>query len=157
MQEPQLWPLLVASKHGEKVDWEKVTQLKLTGRSLERLAGVNPALVSVVTRAAELIDEMYPELGFIVTEGLRSPERQARLVEAGASQTMRSKHLTGHAVDLAAVIDGDVRWDWPLYYQLADVMKRAAKEANVNLEWGGDWTSFKDGPHFQLGTPIYRA
>jgi peptidoglycan L-alanyl-D-glutamate endopeptidase CwlK len=29
-------------------------------------------------------------------------------------------------------------------------MKQAAYELNIKIEWGGDWKSFKDGPHFQL-------
>jgi peptidoglycan L-alanyl-D-glutamate endopeptidase CwlK len=58
--------------------------------------------------------------------------------------------LTGHAVDLAALVGGEIRWDWPLYDRLAVAMKGAAKECGVRIEWGGDWTSFKDGPHFQL-------
>ena len=131
--------------------------MKLSGRSEERLVGVNPALVSVVRKAAELIDTMYPDLQFVVTEGLRTIERQQRLVEAGASRTMKSRHLTGHAVDLAAVVDGDVLWDWPLYDKLADVMKAAANELGVQIEWGGDWTTFKDGPHFQLSAQVYSA
>lgn len=119
--------------------------MNLSPRSLQRLSGVRAELVGVVMRAAELT-----EIDFIVTEGLRTPARQKQLVAAGASKTMRSRHLTGHAVDLAAMVGGQVRWDWPLYARLADAMKTAAKELDVPLEWGGDWRSFKDGPHFQL-------
>lgn len=117
----------------------------LNVRSEKNLAGVHEDLVKVVRRAAEITG-----LDFIVTEGLRTPERQAQLVKAGASRTMQSKHLSGHAVDLAAVVTGEVRWDWPLYLTLAKTMKQAAKEVGVSIEWGGDWKSFKDGPHFQL-------
>lgn len=117
----------------------------LSVRSEKNLTGVDENLVKVVRLAAELTD-----LAFIVTEGLRTPERQRQLVAAGASQTMNSKHLVGKAVDLAAVVDGEVRWDWPLYGRLASVMKEAAKRLNVKIEWGGDWKSFKDGPHFQI-------
>lgn len=115
----------------------------LTERSKQRLVGVHPDLVKVVTRAADLAD-------FIVIEGLRTPERQKQLVAAGASQTMKSRHLTGHAVDLAAVVAGQIRWDWPLYDRLSVAMKNAAKELGVSIEWGGDWKTLKDGPHFQL-------
>jgi peptidoglycan LD-endopeptidase CwlK len=117
----------------------------LNVRSEKNLAGVHEDLVRVVRLAAERTD-----LDFIVTEGLRTKERQAKLVAAGASQTMNSKHLTGRAVDLAAVVDGNVRWDWPLYHKLAKVMKEAATELKVPIVWGGDWRSFKDGPHFEL-------
>lgn len=117
----------------------------LSPRSEKALAGVHPDLVRVVRRAAEIT-----AIDFIVTEGLRSQARQKQLVAAGASKTMKSRHLTGHAVDLAALVAGKVRWDWPLYAKLAEAMKRAAAELGVPLEWGGDWKSFKDGPHFQL-------
>ena len=93
-----------------------------------------------------------------MTEGLRTRERQEQLVKAGASKTTRSRHLTGHAVDLAAMIDGEIRWDWPLYDKLAKAMKTAAaEELNVKIEWGGDWKTFKDGPHFQLPWKDYPA
>ena len=117
----------------------------LNDRSEERLRGVHPKLVAVVRRAAELT-----QVDFVVTEGLRTEARQRQLVAKGASRTMNSRHLTGHAVDLAAVIDGDVRWDWPLYYKLADAMKAAARELSVPITWGGDWVTFKDGPHFEI-------
>lgn len=118
--------------------------------SRKRLEGVHKDLVSVVERAIKLTD-----VDFTVTEGLRSPERQKTLVSKGASQTMNSRHLTGHAVDLAALIDGEISWDWPLYYKIADAMKKAAKELNIPIVWGGDWVSFKDGPHFELDRKKY--
>jgi len=119
--------------------------MMLNVRSEKNLVGVHPDLVRVVRKAAELT-----KLDFIVTEGLRTPERQAQLIAAGASQTTKSRHLTGHAVDLAALVGTEVRWDWPLYAKLAEVMKAAAAQEKVALEWGGDWKTLKDGPHFQL-------
>lgn len=124
--------------------------MKLDETSLKRLSKVHGDLIAVVIRAAEL-----STVDFIVTEGLRTKERQAELVKAGASKTMNSRHLTGHAVDLAAKVGGKVRWDWPLYSSLATAMKAAAKELKVDLEWGGDWKTFKDGPHFQLSRKSY--
>lgn len=117
---------------------------KLSQRSIDRLNGVHPDLVSVVKHAIE-----RSEVDFMVTEGLRTKERQKELVAAGASKTMNSRHITGHAVDLAAYVNG-IRWDWPLYEKIAKAMKQAAYELNIKIEWGGDWKSFKDGPHFQL-------
>lgn len=114
-------------------------------KSLARLSGVHPSLVSVAERAIEVT-----ECDFAVLEGVRSVARQRQLVAAGASQTMNSRHITGHAIDLGAYVGGSVRWDWPLYYKIADAMKQAAAELQVPLEWGGDWKRFKDGPHFQL-------
>lgn len=118
---------------------------KLSQRSLDRMKGVDERLVNVVKRAIEI-----SEVDFIVTEGLRTKERQAELLKAGATRTMNSKHIVGKAVDLAAVVNGQVRWDWPLYSKLATAMKRAAEILNIKIEWGGDWVTFKDGPHFQL-------
>lgn len=117
----------------------------LSKKSRDRLAGVHPDLVKVVERAIEIT-----EIDFAVLEGVRSKTRQEQLVKAGASQTMKSRHLTGHAVDLGAYVAGSVRWDWPLYHKLAVAVKQAATELQIPIEWGGDWTTFKDGPHWQL-------
>jgi peptidoglycan L-alanyl-D-glutamate endopeptidase CwlK len=117
----------------------------LSKKSRDRLAGVHPDLIKVVERAIEIT-----EVDFAVLEGVRSKTRQEQLVKAGASQTMRSRHLTGHAVDLGAYVAGSVRWDWPLYHKLAVAVKQAAAELQIPIEWGGDWTTFKDGPHWQL-------
>jgi len=118
---------------------------KLSSRSMGRLSGVHDDLFSVVERAIQIT-----EVDFTVLEGLRSKSRQKELFDAGASSTMNSRHLTGHAVDLGAWVTGSVRWDWPLYYRIASAMKLAADDLGVLIEWGGDWSTFKDGPHFQL-------
>lgn len=128
----------------------------LSTRDHQRLAGVHPELVRVVERARLTVP-------FIVVEGLRSRERQVKLVAIGASRTLNSRHLSGHAVDLAYWLDdgdsvpetGEVRWDWPLARQLAAAMKAAAKAEAVSLVWGGDWASFPDGPHFELDRGSY--
>lgn len=123
---------------------------KLGLRSKARLKGVHPDLVAVVKRAIEIT-----EVDFTVLEGLRTVKRQEELVAKGASKTMNSRHLTGHAVDLGAWVGGTVRWDWPLYHKIADAMLQAAKELDVKVEWGGHWASFPDGPHFQLNWEEY--
>lgn len=125
---------------------------QLSKRSKDRLSGVHPDLVRVVEKAIEISD-----MDFTVLEGVRSVARQQQLVAAGASKTMQSRHITGHAVDLAPYVGGQVRWDWPLYDKLSDTVKKAAAELNVPIEWGGDWVSFKDGPHFQLPRKEYPA
>jgi len=114
-------------------------------RSLERLVGVHPDLVRVVKRA---IGES--PLDFTVLEGLRTVERQKVLFAKGATRTMNSRHLTGHAVDLAPVINGQVSWDWPLYHKLALTVLAAAKDEGVPITWGGSWATFNDGPHWEL-------
>ena len=128
-----------------------MTGFVLGKRSIENLKGVHPDLVRVVERAIKI-----STVDFTVIEGLRTAARQQQLVKAGASQTMNSRHLTGHAVDLAAWVDGTVRWDWPLYDKIADAMKKAAADEGVAIVWGGDW-KFKDGPHFELDRRKYPA
>jgi peptidoglycan L-alanyl-D-glutamate endopeptidase CwlK len=123
---------------------------KLGKRSIERLQGVHPDLVKVVERAIDL-----SPVDFTVLEGLRSPERQQTLVASGASQTLNSRHITGHAVDLGAWVDNQVDWSWPLYTKIANAMKAAANELGIAIVWGGDWRTFKDGPHFELDRKYY--
>ena len=124
----------------------------LSIKSKLRLKGVHPDLVAVVNRAIQLTD-----VDFTVLEGLRTLERQKQLVASGASTTLNSRHLTGHAVDLGAVVGGQVRWDWPLYHKIADAMERAAKELSIPIECGANWKKFPDGPHFQLPFKEYPA
>lgn len=123
---------------------------KLGSRSIKRLEGVHPDLVRVVKRAIEIT-----ECDFTVLEGMRSLKRQEELFNKGASKTMNSRHLTGHAVDLGAWVDNAVSWDWKYYHMLGDAMKQAAKELDVAITWGGDWDGFPDGPHFQLSWKEY--
>lgn len=123
---------------------------RFSQRSLRRLRGVHPDLVKVATRALDI-----SPLDFAVMEGLRTRERQLALVKSGASHTLRSRHLTGHAIDLGAWVDDEFRWDWPLYDLLAGAMKHAARELAIPLEWGGDWKSLRDGPHYQLPWASY--
>lgn len=119
-------------------------------RSIERLKGVHPDLVEVVKLAIK-----KSTIDFTVGEGLRTIETQRKYVAEGKSKTMNSRHLTGHAVDLWPLVNGSVTWDWKYYYPMAEAIKDAAKELNIPIEWGGDWTSFKDGPHFQLPHKLY--
>ena len=108
---------------------------KLSQRSLDRLDGVKPELVDVVKRAIELTT-----IDFGVVQGLRTEEEQKALVEKGASKTMKSKHLTGDAVDLMAYIGGRGCWELNVYDEIADAMKAAAIELGVSIRWGAAWT-----------------
>ncbi|MFV3077510.1 M15 family metallopeptidase [Niveispirillum fermenti] len=148
--------------------------------SLSRLDGVHPDLVRVVKRAITVSD-----VDFSVVEGLRTVLRQRELVAAGASQTMASRHITGHAVDLAPLVGGALRWDWPLVHRVAAAMRTAGRLEQVPLRWGGAWDvpltdtgdagpeevsqgyaarrraagarPFLDGPHFELPAHLYPA
>jgi peptidoglycan LD-endopeptidase CwlK len=117
-------------------------------RSKERLEGVHPDLVAVVERAIEI-----SKVDFTVLEGVRTRERQKELFDKGASKTMNSRHLTGHAVDLAP---------WPIDWNdlgrfriMSEAVKMASVELEVPVTWGGDWRSFYDGPHFELDRKAY--
>jgi len=122
-------------------------------RSLDNLKGIHPDLRRVIDRALQ-----ESPLDFIVIEGQRTKERQAQLVKQGASKTMNSRHLTGHAVDLLPIgYDGKAAFDWPLYDRLGPAVEAAAKKEGVALVWGGRWKTFRDGPHFELDRNKYPA
>ena len=118
---------------------------KLSSKSLERLQGVDERLVKVVKRAIEITP-----IDFSVLEGLRTLDRQKQLVADGFSQTLKSKHLTGHAVDLGCLIDGKITWDKEHYLTLSLAVKEAAESLRIGVRWGGNFKSFFDGPHFEL-------
>lgn len=119
-----------------------------------KLKGVHPDLVKVVNRLCEVVPIDYR---FTILETVRTAAVQKRNVARGVSQTMKSRHIPSQnksglccAVDIAPLIGGKVSWAWPAYYILAPMVKQAAKDVGVPIEWGGDWKSFKDGPHWQL-------
>jgi len=116
-------------------------------KSKQKLEGVHEDIVAVVELAIS-----KSEYDFTILEGLRSVERQKELVETGKSTTMNSRHLNGHAVDIAP---WPISWDWDDYYPIAKVIKEAAEELDVDFEWGGDWKTFPDAPHWQLSWRKY--
>lgn len=129
-------------------------------RSLRNLQGIHPDLRKVMDRALQ-----EAPFAFVVTEGLRTLERQKELVRIGASKTLKSRHLTGHAVDLVPFVDIDKdgkveveeMYSWPLYHKLAPAIKAAALKEGVDVTWGGDWKKFRDGPHWELSWKKYPA
>lgn len=102
-------------------------------------------------------------IDFRIQEGLRTLERQRKLVAAGVSWTLNSRHLTGHAVDVLPVvdIDGDGAlelhelYSWPLMLSLAAHIKAEAARVGVSVEWGGDWRKTPDPAHWQLPRDLY--
>lgn len=127
-------------------------------KSEAKLKKVHPDLVRVVRRTARLIKDK--SFGFIITCGVRTLEEQKKLLKQGATRTLNSRHIPGpdgysKAVDFAVTLDGKVRWDWPLYQRLAVIVKEAAKQEKVSITWGGDWKTFRDGPHFELSKIKY--
>lgn len=129
-------------------------------RSLRNLVGVHPDLRRVMDRALR-----EAPFAFVVTEGLRTEALQRELVRIGASKTLKSRHITGHAVDIVPFVDVDAdgkveteeMYSWPLYGRLAPAVKAAAEAEGVALVWGGDWKSFRDGPHWELDRRKYPA
>ena len=108
---------------------------KLSERSLSKLEGVDSSLVAVVKRAIELT-----KVDFGVIYGMRTVEEQEKLVAAGKSQTMKSNHLVGKAVDLMAYVDGKGVWELNVYDDLCDAMKAAAEELGTPVKWGAAWS-----------------
>lgn len=140
--------------------------MKLDPTLASRLKDVHPDLVRVVRRAAEL-----SKIPFSVVEGRRSLARQKELLKVGATRILRSRHITGHAVDLVPLIEGKPRWDWSLYLKLAQSVRAAAVREQIPVRWGGTWEllnpvkgaitpemlsrKFPDGPHFELPRERY--
>lgn len=119
--------------------------MTIDAQSERCLEGVHPDLVAVVRKARETTP-------FRVTEGVRSIARQRELVAQKRSQTLKSRHLTGHAVDLVDMAGSYRKAEMKT---IAEAMKAAATEIGVKLVWGGDWTSFQDTPHFELERHAY--
>lgn len=108
---------------------------RLSTRSMSRLEGINPEIINVVTEAIKLT-----RVDFGVTCGIRTVEEQKKLVDSGASQTMKSKHLEGRAVDLVAYVGSNVSWQLNMYDDIADAMAMASRKLDVPLKWGAAWT-----------------
>jgi len=156
-----------------------MSEFTLGAKSLIELEGVHAELVSVVKRAIELTVQ-----DFSVHDGIRTLMEQQNLVNAGASRTLKSRHLTGHAVDLVPYINGQLRWEWEPIYKISDAVRTAAHELGVPIRWGGAWDrlltetddptedmvadyvarrrkagkrAFIDGPHYELPSEEYPA
>lgn len=157
-------PLVLISEQPEPDPVDGV----LPATAIKKLEGVHNTLVGLVRGA--ILRSAVP---FTVIEGLRTKERQAQLVKAGASKTSNSRHLTGHAVDLWPLdpktmkpLPSDAAFKagskeakaasaalWAGLRSISVVMKQLAKEQGILLEWGGDWGW--DAPHFQLNRKAY--
>jgi len=107
---------------------------KLSERSLGKLEGVNDSMKIVVMKAITLT-----KIDFGVICGLRTQEEQEELVAKGASKTMKSRHLTGDAVDLMCYLGSRGSWELNLYDDVADAMKQAAQDEGVGIRWGAAW------------------
>lgn len=150
---------------------------ELGARSLSELQGVHPDLIAVVKRSIQLTVQ-----DFSVHDGIRTLDQQKKMVESGTSQTLDSRHLSGHAIDLVPYVNGKLRWEWEPIYRIADAVRQAARELDITLRWGGAWDidftasedrpedlvadyaarrkkagrkAFLDGPHYELPKALY--
>ena len=115
-----------------------------------KLSTVHPDLQRVFKEA--ISDAPYD---FSITCGIRTKEEQKKLFDAGKSTTMKSRHLTGNAVDVCVIIDGKASWNFEHYSALSVHILKKAKELGIPVVWGGSWESVKDGPHFELDRNRY--
>lgn len=120
-------------------------------RSLKELEGIHPDLRKVVDLAIKLTP-----VDFIITDGLRTIEEQRKYVASGASKTMKSRHLTGHAVDFVAYVNGKASYEMQYMKQIGAAFKKAGQQLEIPVEWGGDWKSFVDTPHVELSRKVYK-
>ncbi|MBG2802435.1 MULTISPECIES: M15 family metallopeptidase [Proteus] len=123
----------------------------LSQRSQNNLNDVHQDLVRIVYLALT-----FSEYDFVVIEGVRSLIRQKELMKEGKSKTLNSRHLTGHAVDIVPLVNGVIPWqDWSAFESVSKAMKKAAYQLGISINWGGDWVSFRDGPHYELCRGAY--
>ena len=119
--------------------------MELSELSKKRLEGVDERLKAIVIECA--VRCSYP---FNVSEGLRTEEQQREYVRQGKSRTMKSKHLTGKAVDLYPLSMDRKVVDWSRFEELADLMFQVASDQGVEIVWGGHWKTLVDKCHFEL-------
>lgn len=122
---------------------------RFSKRSEGHLQGVHPDLVAVMREAIA-----NSPVDFGIIDGLRTLEEQKKYVASGASKTMKSRHLTGKAVDIMCYVNGKGRWEYQLYQKVGPIVKAAAAKLKVPIVWGGDW-KWKDWGHFELSTKKY--
>lgn len=122
-------------------------------RSLMNLEGIHRDLRAVCDKAIELAQDV--DIDFIITDGCRTVEEQKVFVATGKSKTMKSRHLGGFALDYVALVDGRASYAWADMERVAELFKDAARELDIPIKWGGDWKSFKDGPHIELDKERY--
>ena len=127
-----------------------MSNFRFSKRSLKNLEGVHPDMVKLMKRTLASSD-----IDFMIICGLRTKEQQQVLYDTGKSQTLNSRHLTGHAVDIAVWIDGGISWDPKYYKEIGRTALEQAALCNIHTVWGGNWKHFKDYGHFELDRHYY--
>jgi hypothetical protein len=123
---------------------------KFSKNSLERLETCEEDLQRLAHKALE-----YTPYDFGIAEGVRTKERQMELYKSGDTTTMSSRHFANargksEALDIAVYVNGKYSKDIGHYRKVAQAFFRAAIELGIQIEWGGLWRTFVDGPHYQL-------
>ncbi|EAE2620433.1 M15 family peptidase [Listeria monocytogenes] len=112
------------------------------------LANVNKLADNTKAAARKLLDWAEKNgIEVLIYETIRTKEQQAANVASGASQTMRSYHLVGQALDFVMAKGKTVNWGG---YRSANAKKFIAKAKALGFTWGGDWDGFVDNPHLQF-------
>jgi peptidoglycan L-alanyl-D-glutamate endopeptidase CwlK len=107
---------------------------ELSHQSLVNLQGVHPELVRLVMRTLQ-----SSPLDFAIIQGLRTQQEEQEDIAKGLSETSHSRHLTGHAIDFMAFVDGKGTWDEQAYRTIAESFRQAAAELGIAINWGGAW------------------
>lgn len=119
---------------------------KLDAASEKKLAGVNKRLADFIRQLS-----CVSPTPFIVTEGVRTKQRQRELFNAKRTKTLNSRHLVGRAVDIAPKVRGVVSWEWKDFTPVIEAARKLALETGVQLNFGYDWGW--DAPHIEMKEP----
>lgn len=122
-------------------------------KSLERLnnSNVHPNIKKLMIEAIKT-----SPIDFSVIETVRTLEQQKINVAKGASKTMKSRHIpSSNKSGLCEAVDvAPYPIDWKninRFIELSKHIKNTAQKLNIKIQWGGDWKTFKDYPHWELG------
>ncbi len=125
---------------------------KFSERSIKNLKGVHPNLVKLMNEAIK-----DTPIDFVITEGVRTAERQNELFKAKKSKcdgyVKKGNHQIkadgyGHAVDLYPL---PIQYsDAKPYINLSKHIKATAFRLGIKIRWGGDFKSLVDRPHWEL-------
>ncbi|WP_339241479.1 M15 family metallopeptidase [Paenibacillus sp. FSL F4-0243] len=135
---------------------------QVRSKSSTRLLGLHPVIMAAAT---VLIERCYARgVPILITQGLRTIAEQDALYAQGRTKPGSivtnakggySYHNYGLAVDFALLLPNgsSVSWDMNRDYNgnnIKDWIEVVEEAKRLGFEWGGDWTTFKEYPHFQM-------
>lgn len=122
----------------------------------KRLSTIHEKLQAVLLKAIEEHEKLGKDWDIFIVCGYRSEEEQIKALRAKATKAVwpKSPHnqLKSLAVDLMGLRDGKLiqgKEAETCCKEIAVLMKKAATDLGIAIEWGGDW-KFLDMPHYQL-------